>query len=955
MLKKVLIVLLMGAGVSSVLEKKKKNQWVDSVFQSLSTEEKIGQLFVLPISSYAAPDELENFFEGFRGHPGGIMITGGGPVGTASLINQLQEKSNVPLLVMMDAENGPGKVLDSLMQFPYPLALGAIADNSRMEALGAEIARQMKLLGINMNMAPNIGSALSSSQPFGFYGTSKASVASKAIPFMHGLQNNGVLAVAKGYTGFPGNAYGMPPDDGLPGPPLDTLAPYPFDQLVKAGIKGINTSHLDFPPLSGKKVAPAALSQSFVTGTLKGKWQFNGLAVAEIPYAQSISGTKSESEGLAFETGNDLLIGPENINAAIRKIRSIIKRNIPLKLQLDNSVKRILAAKYEAGLAQYVPSNVDNLIDRINTPKSNAFNYGLATASITLVGNPSGLIPLRALEGKKFAAIAIGEGDSKTFLQYLNNYSHFDSYTINAMGDTSRLALPVKDYDLLVIGFFSMNPSEKTIFIQWANKLMASQKTIVASFGNPFDLAGLEAPEALLLSYTAQAPVPMLTAQVIFGAQQATGTAPVAVKNLFDKNEGNPNPTLDRLSYGIPEQVEMDARTLEKIDAIVKQAIDSGATPGCNIIVARNGKVILDKAYGWRTYDSLERVTPQTIYDLASITKVAATLQTVMFMQERNIIDINKKLSVYLPELKNTNKKDFIIKDILTHQAGLWPYLPYWLQTMEDSTLMPNYYSTVQNPDYPFPVSKDLFASKIMRDSMWHWIVNAKIREKQPRTPYDYTYSDMGFYMMQHLAEKMLNQPIQDFLEQNIYGPIGAVTTGFLPLERFPEHQMAPTEVDKQFRGSTLVGYVHDQGAAMFGGVAGHAGLFSNANDLAKLGQMWLQKGEYGGVRFFKPKTIELFTQKQYETSRRGLGWDKPTISDWNGPTTLYASPKTFGHTGFTGTAIWVDPEFNLVFVFLSNRVYPDMLNNKLLTANIRPRIQEIIYRSIFEYCKRGN
>ena len=268
---------------------------------------------------------------------------------------------------------------------------------------------------------------------------------------------------------------------------------------------------------------------------------------------------------------------------------------------------------------------------------------------------------------------------------------------------------------------------------------------------------------------------------------------------------------------------------------------------------------------------------------------------------------------------------------------------------------MPNYYSTVQNPDYPFPVSKDLFASKIMRDSMWHWIVNAKIREKQPRTPYDYSYSDMGFYMMQHLAEKMLNQPIQDFLEQNIYGPIGAVTTGFLPLERFPEHQMAPTEVDKQFRGSTLVGYVHDQGAAMFGGVAGHAGLFSNANDLAKLGQMWLQKGEYGGVRFFKPKTIELFTQKQYETSRRGLGWDKPTISDWNGPTTLYASPKTFGHTGFTGTAIWVDPEFNLVFVFLSNRVYPDMLNNKLLTANIRPRIQEIIYRSIFEYCKRGN
>jgi len=324
-------------------------------------------------------------------------------------------------------------------------------------------------------------------------------------------------------------------------------------------------------------------------------------------------------------------------------------------------------------------------------------------------------------------------------------------------------------------------------------------------------------------------------------------------------------------------------------------------------------------------------------------------------MHEKGLIDINKKISYYLPELKNSNKKDFVIKDILTHQAGLWPFLPFWATTTtsitKESAVLPFYYSTKQTDDYPFPVADSLFAFKHMKDSLWQWIVKAKVVDKVARTPYDYRYSDMGFYIMQHLAEKILNQPIEDFLEQNIYEPIGAYTTGYLPRNRFPAGRIAPTENDILFRKRQLIGYVHDQGAAMHGGIAGHAGLFSDANDLAKLGQMWLNKGHYGGVQVFKPETINFFTQKQFETSRRGLGWDKPTPSDPAGPTSLYASPQTFGHTGFTGTCIWVDPQFNLVYVFLSNRVYPDMTNNKLLNANIRPRIQDVIYKAMFNYC----
>jgi CubicO group peptidase (beta-lactamase class C family) len=237
-----------------------------------------------------------------------------------------------------------------------------------------------------------------------------------------------------------------------------------------------------------------------------------------------------------------------------------------------------------------------------------------------------------------------------------------------------------------------------------------------------------------------------------------------------------------------------------------------------------------------------------------------------------------------------------------------------------------------------------------MKDSLWQWIIKARIRDKAPRTPYDYRYSDMGFYILQHLAEKLLNQPMEDFLAQNLYEPLGAYTTGYLPLVRFPSERIAPTEKDTVFRKSQLTGYVHDQGAAMHGGIAGHAGLFSTANDLAKVGQMWLQQGWYGGLRYYKPKTIEFFSSKQFSDSRRGLGWDKATPGDWTGPTARYASGRTFGHTGFTGTCIWIDPEFDLVFIFLSNRVMPDMNNNKLLSTNIRPRIQQVIYEAIFDY-----
>ncbi|HRI80513.1 MAG TPA: serine hydrolase, partial [Cyclobacteriaceae bacterium] len=379
-------------------------------------------------------------------------------------------------------------------------------------------------------------------------------------------------------------------------------------------------------------------------------------------------------------------------------------------------------------------------------------------------------------------------------------------------------------------------------------------------------------------------------------------------------------------------------------------------TPGCHVLVAKDGKVFFEQSMGSLSYDQKIPVTDETIYDLASVTKISATLQTTMFLAERGLIDLNKKASFYLPELRGSNKQDLILKDILTHQAGLWPTVFFWTKTIQNSRHLPEYYSTEESPDYPFPVSGNIFAVKSMKDSLWKWTIESKMREKPARTPYDFRYSDVGSYILKELAERILNQPMEDFLAQNFYEPLGAYTIGYLPLNRFPIERVAPTENDTLFRKNLLVGYVHDQGAAMNGGIAGHAGLFGDANDLAKLGQLWLQKGHYGGLQYFKPQTIDLFSTKQYEGSRRALGYDRsPGSGEWVNPTSVYASSKTFGHTGFTGTCIWVDPEFNLVYVFLSNRVNPDMNNNKLSNLNIRPRIHDVIYQAMFEYCSHKN
>lgn len=962
MLEKVFaFAILLFGSISALFAQSAKNQWVDSVFHTLGTDEKIGQLFMVPVYPKTNGRYLEELESAIKNHRiGGIVLMNGGPAQIARLKREADKIADVPLLTAISAPNGLGTALDSTMTFPSMLTLGAVRDNNLLYNVGAEIARQMKVLGIDINFSPSAGS-ISAAQYDSLersFGEDRFNIAEKSVAYMRGLQDNGVIACAKHFP-IRGLTIVDVGKDGLPvlNAYIDSVEAYPYRRLFSAGIGGVLAASSEFPLFYEKKkvarktnYSPAILTSIYAGQWLRNELDYQGLVFVNIREINDNAGVykDGEAELLAFQAGNDIILFPEETGAAIRKIKRLLRREEQYELLLDEKVKKILAAKYDAGLHHQVATPQHELYKRLHTGEARRLNDRLLASTVTAVRNDRAILPLQFLEDKKMATVSVGFPVPNAFTYITSKYtsvSHFVADNENS-GTLDGLLNPYTT----IIATIYRDPSQYPQVMDRLADLQKEHDVIVVVFGSPLWLKSLDRFDTVIEAY-AGGPLGEIVAQSIFGALPIDGRLPLTVSPFFVKGMGDSLPDMQRLGYSYPEDVGLDSRVLKKIESIADEAILAEATPGCYVLVAKEGKVVYEKAFGYTTYENKIPVTEETIYDLASVTKVSATLQAVMFMHDRGLIDVYKKASYYLPELRNSNKNEYTLKDILTHQAGLWPFLPFWAQTMKNSAYLPDYYDTIASGSYPYLVAEGLYASAAIKDSLWNWIIEARVRDKPTRTPYDYRYSDMGFYILQHLSEKILNQPIEDFLQQNLYEPLGAVTVGYLPLRRFPKSRIAPTERDTLFRKQLLVGTVHDQGAAMLGGVAGHAGLFSNANDLAKLGQMLLQEGYYGGIQYYRPETVQMFTRKQFDSSRRGLGWDKGAQSAWNSPTSLYASPRTFGHTGFTGTCIWVDPEFNLVYIFLSNRVSPKTTNNKLLSMNIRSRIQDVIYQSIFSYC----
>lgn len=954
------------------IDNKKQKAWVDSVFNSLNETQRLGQLFNIATYSNkgkAHYQEIEKLIREYN--IGGLTFFQGGPVRQANLTNKYQMAAATPLLIAMDAEWGLGMRLDSTISYPRQLTLGAIQNEQAIYNMGAEIARQFKIMGMHLNFAPVIDINSNPANPVigsRSFGENKYNVAAKGAAYMKGLQDNGIIASAKHFPGHGDTGsdshYTLPVINHTK-ERLDEMELFPFKKLIEDSLMSTMIGHIHIPVYDDTPNKAATLSENLVTGLLQDELGFEGLVFTDALNMQGVAKfyKPGDLEVKALEAGNDVLLLSEDVPVAMAKIKKAIQDGTLNKRDIHKRIKKILKAKYWAGLNNYTPVNTANLIERLNDPKAQLIKHQLYENAITIVKNNQNLIPVTIFDTATFASLSIGTELTRTFENSLSKYTTFSHYKIS--GDYTSETMyadmfeRLKRYDIVVVGLHNLNNSRSKDYgveqeqIKFLKDLEAETKVIIVAFGNPYSMQSFEDFENVICAYQDELISQKIVPQAIFGAIDATGRLPVTALLSMREGMGETTRAIGRLGYSLPEDVAMDSRILDKIDLIAHEAITDQATPGCQVLVAKDGKVVFQRSYGYFTYDSLQKVTDETVYDLASITKVAATLQTIMFLEGREVLDLDKPLSAYLPEVMGTNKEDLIIRDILLHQAGLVPYIPFWRRTVNEFGAMSDFYSQFPMENFQNQVSLNLYGINSLEDSLWQWTIDSDLRWKhKKRKPYDYKYSDLGFYILKQLSERLLNQPMEMFLEQNFYDPMGLNTLTYLPLCKYSVDRIAPTEKDTYFRNSLVCGLVHDQGAAMLGGIAGHAGIFSNANDLAILMQMHLQDGYYGGINYFSSGTVDKFTHRKDDDNRRGLGWDKPLLKEEGGPASDYASPRAFGHTGFTGTAVWADPEFNLIYIFLSNRTYPDASNAKLIKNNIRSRIQDVIYKSMWEFEK---
>ncbi len=562
-----------------------------------------------------------------------------------------------------------------------------------------------------------------------------------------------------------------------------------------------------------------------------------------------------------------------------------------------------------------------------------------ANESTVVLNNDKEVIPLQNLEKRNIAVVDLGFSHFLVFDSLLNKYSHtalFNGNTYFANQQFNKLTDDLKFYNTIVVTLSDVSVFNDEV-MDFIAELDKKNRLIVALFGDPKSLTKLDdinSPIVWSPQHTNEGA--SFSAQLIFGGVATKAVLPQSYTSKYQAGNGS---IIDkvRLEYTVPEEVGININDLKQIDAIAAEAISKKATPGCVVLVAKDGKVIFNKAYGTHTYDKdAPKNRIDDIFDLASITKTSATTMEAMKLYEEKKLNLDTAISTYLAQTKNTGKSQIKVKELLLHQAGFIPYIPFYAKMKAGDS------NRDSSETYNVKVADGFY----MKESYYKEVMWKEMLESPVRTRGQYVYSDLSMYFMKEILETITRKPLKDYVADNFYKPLGMYTTGFNPRHRFTKSQIVPTENDTYFRNTLLQGYVHDQGAAMLGGVAGHAGLFSNASDLAILYQMLLNKGSYGGETYFKPKTVALFTAKNSDLSRRGLGfdgWDPNSKKEY--PSKL-ASSQTFGHTGYTGTAVWVDPKENLVYIFLSNRVNPEV-NNRLSTLDVRPRIHDVIYKAI--------
>ena len=911
--------------------------WYEYQLKRMSLDEKIGQLFM--VAAYSNKDaqhtlDLENQVLNY--HVGGLVFFQNDPLKQAYLSNYLQSISKVPMMLGIDAEWGLAMRLQHTQKFPYAITLGALQKDSLAFEIGAAIGRDLKRLGLHINFAPDVDINVNPKNPiigFRAFGDDKKRISFTADAFSKGMLSEDVLSCAKHFPGH-GDVH---TDSHLDMPEvdksyqqLDTSEFYPFKYLIQQGVPSIMVAHIFYPQLDSRPNRPASLSKYIIDTVLRQKMNFDGLVITDALNMKGVS--KYYEPGFleleAFLAGNDVLMFSENVPKAFELIKDAILKGLVSEAELDRRVTRILKWKKVAGLDQYKPIETSHLLKDLNSNKNDNLLQSVANQTVEIVRDPQDLI--RQLDNSKTVFVTVGdllESSWKTEAS-AHGFSHFISMDKDANAEKQGgLLNKLGPYSTVVISLHQAKfwKQEKAGYTEndfALIKLLAKKKkVIVVGFCNPYVLQYLPDNVTVVAGYEDLQYFHHAVLDLISGKITQKGKLPIKLRTYSSTNESTGS--------------IINTNKLNEIDGIVQQLMQKKAAPGCRVLVLKDGKEVFNRSYGYLNYDKLKKVNDSSMYDIASVTKIAATTLAVMKLYEDGKIDLQKTLGHYLPQLQGSNKADLVLSDILQHRSGLTAWIPFYKETLP---YIDSVYCAIEDSVFCVKVADKLFMLKANKDTIYKRIFDSPLEAKV------YRYSDLSMILMQLVVEKVSGKSLDQYVDEIFYKPMGLKYITYNPWKKQKTDNIAPTQSDRLFRQQELCGYVHDPAAAMLGGVSGHAGIFSTAIDLSVLMQMLVQGGNYNGKEYLKLSTIKKFTSYQNLDSRRGLGFDKPDFTGKISPASTLGSHQMFGHTGFTGTCTWADPKSGLVFVFLSNRICPIEENKELITGNYRTRIQDVIY-----------
>ncbi|MDR1937289.1 MAG: serine hydrolase [Tannerellaceae bacterium] len=926
-------------------DREKMIYWADSVFDAMSYDERIGQLFMVvanPSSDRRNMQKLTQYIDSIK--IGGVLFAKGDPATQAEVTNRLQKASRVPLLIALDGEWGLSMRLSGTTRFPRNMMLGAIENDSLIGLYGEEVGRQCREMGIHINFAPSLDVNSNTENPVigtRSFGENPQAVADKGIAYSKGLEKARIISVAKHFPGHGDtseDSHYVLPVVGHDKEQLDSIELLPFKRYIHEGFAGIMTAHLYVPALDKTKDNPASYSPSIVTDLLKKEYGFQGLLFTDALAMKGATVKKTDNPSVrALLAGNDVLLAPATPITDFKAVKQAIEEGVLDLKEVESRCLKILRYKYVAGLNKYQPVKIKGLAERINSPRAAWLAARLNAEGITLLKNEADYIPLKQLDRKKIALLLLGDTEGNAFHSMLSKYDSVACFSLarNASpAQQQKVYKQLNGYDMIICGIHTVRIPESEALRQ----LAAKKEVVFSFFTHPYFCReykkSLEKSRAVVMGYEGSPLAQEYAAQLIFGGIPAKGKLPVSIPDLYYAGTGVFTEKT-RLGFHEPEETGIDARRLEAIDSIVSEGLKAKAYPGCRVLVARNGMIVYDKSFGYYDYEKKQKVTEHAVYDLASVTKAAGALPVVMKMYDNKSFTLTNKISEFIPELAESNKKDLVIEDLLYHQTGVIP-------SLSPKVYLPAAVSDTVKSGFHTEVARRYYVSDTFKDTMMQEIKNSRLGVKGK-----YLYSCINFIMLQKMVENLAKQPLDSLLRTEFCDRLGARTLTYNPLKTMDTLLIVPTENDLSVRRQLLRGYVHDEVAAFLGGVSGNAGLFSNANDLAKMLQLFLNQGEYGGERYLSEETMRLFTQSKSAVSRRGLGFDKPAAGSKASPCGALAPASVYGHTGYTGTCFWVDPDNRLIYIFLSNRVNPTRENSKLSSLDIRTRIQDAIYKAM--------